>query len=144
MSNASLSKTGILAVDTGSNIIFRLSREYDCTPAIFDDEILLRVAWEIPGNTTACKLQISDKDSMNLPLIYIVRQSPDVYENQTSAEGYINCTLIGKEWQVEGELNLTVYNSFTKSISNKKFNFKETFSEWKKKRGKNKFTFFRI
>ncbi|MGG9964389.1 hypothetical protein [Ferruginibacter sp. SUN106] len=83
VSNASLSKTGTLAVDTGSNIIFRLSREYDCTPAIFDDEILLRVAWEIPGNTTACKLQISDKDSMNLPLIYIVRRGPDVYENQT-------------------------------------------------------------
>ncbi|GAB2824630.1 hypothetical protein [Ferruginibacter profundus] len=142
--NASIVKYPVSAVDTGRNIVFRLSKEYDCTSDIFDDEILVRAVWEIPENTSSYNIHISAKDSSNIPFIYLLREGPNIREFLISAEGYINCKLIGDIWKIEADLNIAVYNSSTKITSKKKLNFQESFSKWKGGSGKRKFGSFKI
>ncbi len=124
-------------VDTGSNIIFRIYRLYDC-PNVFDEEMEVVLKWSIPWNINSFQITFNPSDSLTLPVDYSAEGlgSPQCPQYFRTAEGHINGTQNDNIWSIQGNVTVVYYNDCNKKLERMLYTISNNFILWKKEKRK--------
>lgn len=123
--------------DTGRALVFKYQVDYNC-PETYHDEFLTRFFWMVPPGQSGFEFNFSHGDSLTMPVHFLVINAPEarLHFLFRSASGTIKGTLNGKVWEVQGTVEIGLYERRRNTIVKKNITVNGTYTAFKAKKRK--------